>query len=200
LLARLPTWIRERLSRHKLQADAAAASLLAERVEGNLIAAAQEVEKLRLLLGEGEVTTEQIREAVVDSARFDPFQLAEAALAGETERALRILDGLRAEGTAPQLVIWALAQDVSRTADRAHQLARGRAMEEIMAGVWKKQQPAVQSALKRHGPVRWRRLLRMAARVEAISKGAERGKPWDALQRLVIAMASREAYRRFAAA
>ena len=111
-LPRLPAWIRERLGRHKLQADAAAAALLAERVEGNLLAAHQEIEKLALLLPPGPITAETVIDAVADSARFDVLQLGEAAMRGQTARALRILEGLRGEDVEPTLVLWAVNKDL----------------------------------------------------------------------------------------
>ena len=98
--------------RHKLQADAAAAALLAERVEGNLLAAHQEIEKLALLLPPGPVTAETVVDAVADSARFDVLQLGEAAMRGQTARALRILEGLRGEDVEPTLVLWAVNKDL----------------------------------------------------------------------------------------
>src|SRR5690606_34619335 len=111
-LPRLPTWIRQRLARHGLNADAEAAALLAERVEGNLLAAHQEVEKLALLRPPGPVTTEVVLEAVADSARYDVLQLGEAAMRGSTARALRILEGLRGEGIDATLVLWAVNKDL----------------------------------------------------------------------------------------
>src|SRR5690606_11817832 len=122
-LARLPGWIRERLARHGLQADPAAASLLAERVEGNLLAAHQEVEKLALLLPPGPVSADAVNDAVADSARFDVLQLGEAAMKGQASRALRILDGLEGEGVEPTLVLWALNKDLQWIA-RAQALMR----------------------------------------------------------------------------
>jgi DNA polymerase III subunit delta len=108
----LPAWIQGRLRRAGLRADAEAARLLAERVEGNLLAAHQEIEKLRLLHAEGELDAEAVRAAVADSARFDIFKLADAAVAGDLARALRILAGLQAEGFAIPQILWPLAREI----------------------------------------------------------------------------------------
>ncbi|NJO12918.1 MAG: DNA polymerase III subunit delta [Gammaproteobacteria bacterium] len=89
-----------------------AAEALAERVEGNLLAAQQEIDKLALLVGKGTVEIATLEEAVARSARYDVFKLQDAALRGDAERALRILEGLRAEGEQPTLVLWALSSSI----------------------------------------------------------------------------------------
>src|SRR5690606_38219865 len=110
--AELPAWIRSRASRYRLKLTVAAAELLAERVEGNLLAADQELAKLALTGVRGEIDEARVLEAVADSARFDVFRLTDAVLTGDGVRAFRVLDGLRAEGVAPVLVCWALAREI----------------------------------------------------------------------------------------
>ena len=127
-LPKLPAWIRERLSRHGLQAEPAAAALLAERVEGNLLAAHQEVEKLALLLPQGAVTAETVMDAVADSARYDVLQIGEAAMRGQTARALRILEGLRAEGVDATLALWAVNKDLQWILRAQYLMQTGTAM------------------------------------------------------------------------
>src|SRR5687767_4593471 len=105
--ARLPAWIGERLARQKQRAPREALELLAERVEGNLLAAHQEVQKLALLAPEGEIGLEQLREAVANVARYDAYAACEALMAGDAARYVRVIDGLRSEGEAPSLVLWA---------------------------------------------------------------------------------------------
>ena len=97
--------------------DPGAAELLAERVEGNLLAAQQEIEKLALLMPAGRVSIEAMQAAVANSARYDVFQLGEAALDGDAPRSLRILEGLRAEGVEPPLVLWAICRELRALAD-----------------------------------------------------------------------------------
>ena len=190
-LPRLPAWIRERLGRHKLQADAAAASLLAERVEGNLLAAHQEIEKLALLLPPGPITAETVVDAVADSARFDVLQLGEAAMRGQTARALRILDGLRGEDVEPTLVLWAVNKDLQWIARARNLMRRGQSAESAMNTlyVWRPRQAAMGQALSRTNGHTLRNLLLDAERVDRTIKGVEKGDPWLALERLVARLA-----------
>jgi DNA polymerase-3 subunit delta len=186
-LARLPAWIRERLGRHKLQADAGAAALLAERVEGNLLAAHQEVEKLALLLPPGRVTEETVMEAVADSARFDVLQLGEAAMRGQTARALRILEGLHGEDFEPTLVLWALNKDLQWIARAQHLMRRGQNAEGAMNAlyVWRPRQAAMKQALMRLKPAAVRAMLLDAERADRAIKGVVRSDPWIEFEALV---------------
>jgi DNA polymerase-3 subunit delta len=190
-LPRLPAWIRERLGRHKLQADPAAASLLAERVEGNLLAAHQEIEKLALLLPPGPITAETVLDAVADSARFDVLQLGEAAMRGQTARALRILEGLRGEDVEPTLILWAVNKDLQWIARARGLMRRGQSAESAMNAlyVWRPRQNAMGQALSRMNGHTLRNLLLDAERVDRTIKGVEKGDPWLALERLVARLA-----------
>lgn len=192
----LPAWVQTRMTAAGLVVSRDAARFIAERVEGNLLAAAQEVEKLRLLLGEGQVSDEQVQSAVVDSARYDPFQLADAALGGETARAVHILEGLHGEGVEPPLLVWVLAREIRALADMAIGIAQGRRKDEVTRRVWANRRGLVEKALDRHPADRWLSLLEEAGRIDAMAKGAAPGNPWDALQRLVMAMSSLGAGRR----
>jgi DNA polymerase III subunit delta len=186
-LARLPTWIRDRLARHKLVADAAAASLLAERVEGNLLAAHQEIEKLALLLPPGPLTAETILDAVADSARFDVLQLGEAAMRGQTARALRILEGLRGEGVEIVLALWGVNKDLQWLARAQYLMSKGQSADSAMNAifVWRPRQTAMRQALGRLQPGVVRRLLLDAERVDRAIKGVLRTDPWAELEALV---------------
>lgn len=190
-LPRLPAWIRERLARHKLQADAAAAALLAERVEGNLLAAHQEVEKLALLLPPGPLTADTVLEAVADSARFDVLQLGDAAMRGQTARALRILEGLHGEDVEPVLVLWALNKDLQWIARAQHLMRKGQSADAAMNAiyVWRARQTAMKQALARLKPAAVRGLLIDAERVDRTIKGVLRSDPWLELERLVAKLA-----------
>lgn len=190
-LPRLPAWIRERLGRHKLQADPAAASLLAERVEGNLLAAHQEIEKLALLLPPGPISAETVLDAVADSARFDVLQLGEAAMRGQTARALRILEGLAGEDVEPTLVLWAVNKDLQWIARARGLMRRGQSAESAMNAlyVWRPRQSAMGQALSRMNGHTLRNLLLDAERVDRTIKGVEKGDPWLALERLVARLA-----------
>jgi DNA polymerase-3 subunit delta len=190
-LPKLPGWIRERLARHKLIADTAAAALLAERVEGNLLAAHQEVEKLALLLPPGPVTTEVVLDAVADSARYDVLQLGEAAMRGATVRALRILDGLRGEGIDATLVLWAVNKDLQWIARAQYLMSRGQSADGAMNAiyVWRPRQAAMKQALSRLRPSTVRGLILDAERIDRSIKGAANFDPWVELEGLVARMA-----------
>lgn len=199
--ARLPAWIRERLARHGLQADAEAANLLADRVEGNLLAAHQEVEKLALLLAAASagappvaIAAQTVLKAVSDSARFDVLQLGEAAMRGQAARALRILEGLQAEGIEPPLVLWAINKDLQWLVRGQHLMRRGQSAEAAMAAlaVWRPRQGAMKQALARLGPARMRQLLLQAERADLSIKGVLRCDPWVEFERLVARLAGVE--------
>jgi len=188
----LPAWVERRMRLAGLEPTREAAQLLAERAEGNLLAAAQEVEKLRLLLGEGaRIDLEAVRSAVVESARFNVFELADAALLGDAPRTARMVAGLRAEGSEPPVVLWALAREIRTLASIAGEVARGTAPDQAIAqkGVWAKRRPLFATALERYGVNGWRRLLRRAQRIDRIIKGAQPGNAWDELVQLALLVA-----------
>lgn len=184
----LPSWINQRMQQRGLQPTRDAVLLLAERVEGNLLAASQEIDKLVLLNGPGPVDADAVTRAVADSARYDLFGFVDVVLAGRTARALRMLDGLRAEGTEPPVVLWGLARELRQLASIAFELGRGTAPGAAMsrAGVWSKRQPVVKSALDRHPPAVWPRLLQRAARVDRTIKGLGPGEAWHELIQLTL--------------
>ena len=108
----LPAWVRQRFQSRGMQPGKEVVDYVCQRVEGNLLAAAQEIDKLNLLVGPGKVDIDDVREAVADSSRYSVFELADSALAGDRGRVIRILQGLNAEGIEPVLVTWALARDI----------------------------------------------------------------------------------------
>lgn len=189
----LPQWIRARMQGLGLKPTPEAVELLAERVEGNLLACAQEIDKLRLLLGEGPLDAAAVTAAVVDSARFDVYGLVDAALAGEADRSLRMLSGLRGEGVEPVLVVWALARELRGLAGMAWEMARGESAGAVMARhrVWAKRQPVVGKALTRLKTEAWQALLADCARLDRVVKGLAPGNPWDELVHLCLRLAGR---------
>ena len=183
-------WIRRRAGRRGLTISAAAAQALGERVEGNLLACAQEIDKLHMLHGEAQLDLEDVLRSVADSARFDVFALVDAALAGDTARSIRVLHGLREEGVAPPLVAWALTRELRNVSRMAGDLSGGAGLDQVMARhrVWDKRRGLVSSALRRHPAAVWLDILRQAARTDRITKGGAPGNPWDALEGLALAM------------
>lgn len=182
----LPAWIAGRLKRQSQSADADTLTFLAERVEGNLLAAYQEIQKLALLFPAGQLSFEQVKDAVMDVARYDVFKLSEAMLAGDAERYARILDGLRAEGEATVLVLWALTEDIRALAkvSRAMQRSGNLAAALRDARVWGVRQKLVERAVRRFSPAIAERALRQAAHVDKVVKGLRRGDVWDELLQL----------------
>jgi DNA polymerase III subunit delta len=180
---RLPAWLRARARRLKLEADPAALELLAMRVEGNLLAAHQELSKLTLLAAGGKVTPEVVLESVADSARFDVFALGEAVLAGHTARALRILAGLRAEGTEATLALWALSKAMRDLWGSVGGAAR--------APAWQRQAAALSQGARRAARMPYGALAARAARADRILKGRLPGDAWDELALLAVEL-SRE--------
>ena len=185
----LPAWLERRLRSRGLVPDADAVALLAERVEGNLLAAAQEVEKLLLLRGPGPVDADAVREATADSARFDAFKLVDAALAGDRARSVRILEGLRQEGTEPPMIIGALTYTLRELANLAWQIEAGTPAQQVLGKVWQQRRPLFQQALRRGKTRDWQRLLARAARVDRVTKGQAPGQPWDELLNLTASLA-----------
>ncbi|HET7306860.1 MAG TPA: DNA polymerase III subunit delta [Gammaproteobacteria bacterium] len=186
----LPRWIAQRARGRGLQLDDDAARLLAERVEGNLLAAAQEVDKLVLSVGPGHVGLAAVQAAVSASARYDVFGLVDAALGGNSVRALAMLAGLKAEGVAPTLVLWALTRDIRILADAAFDAGSGKSVAQALGKVWPtKRRALVEGALRRLGRRASGRLLMRAAEADRIIKGPRHAESWSVLTALVAMLA-----------
>lgn len=186
----LPAWIMQRAPAKGMRLSQEAAALLALRVEGNLLAAAQDLEKLYLLHGAAQLDADTVAAAVADSARFDVYDLADSALSGDAPRAARILNGLRGEGVEPTLVLWALARELRALAGMAHE-CRGANVEQVLVKyhVWDKRKAVIKKALQGRSADYWRGLLRHAARVDRVIKGIATGAVWDELLQLSVGLA-----------
>lgn len=184
----LPKWIATRARERGLRLADDACQALAERVEGNLLAAAQEIDKLHLLHGGREVTLADALASSGDSTRFHVFDLTDAALGGDLPRTLKILRGLEEEGTEPIYASWALAREVRSLAAMSEELSRGSGRGEVLARhrVRDKRRALVGAALDRHRPGAWPLMLRAAMRLDRVVKGAERGTAWDELEKLAL--------------
>lgn len=187
-LPALPAWIAERLKRQGQSADADTLTFLAQRVEGNLLAAFQEIQKLALLYPAGPLSFEQVENAVMDVARFDVMKLSEAMLGGDAARFARILDGLRAEGTATVLILWAMAEDIRALAKVSRNLQQGSNMATALreARVWGVRQKMVERAVRRFTPAIAERALKQAAQIDKLVKGLRQGDVWDELLQLGV--------------
>lgn len=180
-------WVGARLASRGLGASPDAIALLADRVEGNLLAAAQEVDKLALLHGQGKIDAAQMENLVADSARYDAFKLTDAALGGEGARALRILDGLRAEGDELiALMGWVVNQlQLALRLASAHDFGAQAKAERL----WPAREQLFRKALRRAPREHWMQCLARAARIDRMAKGREGGDAWLEAQRLIAAMA-----------
>ncbi len=186
-LAQLPAWIGQRLASRGLEATPEAIEVLIERIEGNLLAAAQEIDKLALLAGGRRLDAATLADLVADSARFDVFKLSDAMLGGDAARALRILAGLRAEGAqVPALLGWLLnqLQLMARLAAAANPAQALRAERSVMG-----REDFFQRALRRAPRRHWERCLAQAGKVDRLGKGRGDGDAWIELERLLVAVA-----------
>lgn len=192
-LEQLPAWIGERLARHGLKAERDTLAWLAARVEGNLLAAHQEIEKLALLLPPGSLDMETARAAVVDVARYDVGDLSEAFLKADAARFCRILDGLKAEGEGLPLVLAVVGNEIRTLYRLAAGLGRGRRLADLMqeARVWESRQGLVERALKRAGPERLAWAMTALARLDRAAKGLLKEDAWDELKQLGLALMHR---------
>ena len=196
----LPGWIAARMRAVDLEPDRDAIALLVDRVEGNLLAASQEIQKLRLVLGAGPVSSDAIAAAVANSSRFDVYKLADAALAGNAARAVAMLGNLRSEGVEPVLVAWALMREVRILARLRESAGADRnpsaGMQKL--GVWRNRQGLMKAALDRLSLAATYRLLKLLGRADASAKGQAPGDPWQMLATAIVELAGGSAGRRVA--
>lgn len=186
----LPRWLQQRVRNAGMSIDDDALRLLCERLEGNLLAAVQEVEKLKLLAADSKITMQTVTEAVSDNARYNLFDMADNALKGNASVSLRMLYGLRAEGTEPPVVLWALVREIRTLYEAQLDCDSGQSAQQALSSrrVWQNRMPLMQAALTRHNTHSLSLLLEQAARADGSIKGFADGKPWDNLSRLVITL------------
>ncbi|HSD40926.1 MAG TPA: DNA polymerase III subunit delta [Burkholderiales bacterium] len=188
----LPLWIGARLARQKQRASEDALAFVADCVEGNLLAAHQEIQKLGLLYPPGDLAFEQVRDAVLDVARFEVSQLSEAMLSGDRARLARVLDGLAGEGEAPPRVLWVMSDDVRAVTRVQRGLAEGRSPADLCreSRVWgEARQRLVTAAARRMAREALDAALAHAAAVDRTIKGLAKGDPWDELLQLGLRFA-----------
>ncbi|MFB3091488.1 MAG: DNA polymerase III subunit delta, partial [Gammaproteobacteria bacterium] len=187
---RLPDWIRQRVQKYNKHITVDAAQLIADRVEGNLLAASQEIDKLCLQIDHNEITADDVIAAVIDSARYDVFELTECAYANKTKRLLRILNGLKSEGMEPMAIYGALIWDYRRLCTIAYHFDNGSTLEKLFDEyrIWdNKRKQAIKSILNRHNVKKLYELLRQANSLDRKIKSAEKHTAWDAMLTLLLA-------------
>lgn len=192
--AQLPSWIGQRLAAQGQNADEATLNMISDRVEGNLLAAQQEIRKLELLLPPGRLDDEQVRAAVLSVARYDAGDLAQAVVLGDMGRALRTLRGLQAEGEPEPLVLWTLADAIRSLHRLASAIREGTNPAAAMrqARIFPPRDRAYEQALRRVGVdrliERCTQALRAAALTDRIIKGVDGGDAWRAMASIVLTM------------
>ena len=190
-LAELPAWIAARLNRQRQKATPDGLRFIAERVEGNLLAAHQEILKLGLLYPEGELSLHQIQDAVLNVARYDLDGLREALLLGDVARLTRTLDGLRQEGEAPPLVLWAMTEEVRALAQAKQAQQQGLPVDMLLKElrIWGERQAPFRKAVTRINAEQARKALSEAASIDRLIKGIGSGDVWESFLRLGLLLA-----------
>ncbi len=192
-LSQLPVWVAARLRRQQQSAQSEALQFIAEHVEGNLLAAHQEIQKLGLLYPAGELSLEQVREAVLNVARYDIEDFREAFLQGDVARCTRLLDALKAEGAPLPLLMWTCSSDVRLLAQASAARERGMSADEALkaARVFGARQAPYRNALERVPASVFRVGLQHAARIDRMVKGLVQGDVWDEVLQLAIRLSGR---------
>jgi len=185
-LARLPQWLQSRATELGLTLDQDAQQFIVDHTEGNMLAAQQELEKLKLLAPQGSVDLATVQASTGESARYDIYQLGDAALAGDVPRALRILAGLRAEGMEHPLVLWSLAQQV-------HAAWGTTQNQGYNARSWQRPSPALETARRRAPRLPYARLAARLSRADRMLKGQLSGDGWSEMALLIVELAGRRA-------
>lgn len=193
----MPQWLGARFRRAGLNAAPEAINALIERVEGNLLAAVQEIERLRLLSDNNRITIDDILHGVADSSRYDVFTLLDAALNQEHQRTLRIVRGLQMEGTELRSVVPLLARELRNLANMSARMNDGATMDAaLQAGrVWQKRKAIVSRCLKSHHLNELLALQSEVSRIDRIVKGAVKGDGWAALTDVMLQLAGKRVIR-----
>ena len=193
--AQLPNWIGQRLAAQGQSADRQSIDFIADRVEGNLLAAHQEIQKLALLHEPGKLTYEQVHDAVLNVARYDVFKLSEAMLLGDPARLVRMLEGLKGEGEALPLVLWAVSEEIRTLLKLKSGMAQGRPLGALLKEyrIWGPKERMMDPALRRISLATLASAMKDAAQVDKMIKGlrakAYSGDAWDAMLQLGLKVA-----------
>lgn len=193
----LPRWIKQRLLQSDINANQEAAEILAERVEGNLLAAVQEIEKLKLLATDGNVDAIKMSSVVADSARYNIFEFVDKILIGDAQSAARSLRGLHSEGTDAIPLLWAITRELRILVKASEQVSHGEQRDWALknAGVWEKRMPLFRKALQRSSAAHLRMLLYQAGAIDRGIKGMRKADVWDEITTLVLSFAGSQTLR-----
>lgn len=178
----LPGWLMQRMQAKGLECDTAGVRFLADRLEGNLLAAAQEIDRLALLFGQGQISLHNLKSAVADNARFNAFRLVELVLSGDTGAAIRCARALAVESTSPVPVVWALAREFGVL--EQFKLHGAGVFKELR--IWESRQQPIRAAAKRLDAGATARGLSRLAELDCIAKGQRPGDFWQELERFIL--------------
>ena len=187
---KLSIWLKQRFKAHDMDADNEVLAYISQHVEGNLLAADQEIEKLFLLLGPGKITYADVAEAVTSQSRYSVFELVDMLLTGNMKRVIKIVSGLKAEGVVPVVINWALTKDIRLLT----QAAQNQSSAELLlkrSGVWQTRMGLFKACLSRHSHRSLQMMLKRCAYIDAVSKGVVDANVWDEIETLCVRLAGK---------
>lgn len=190
----MTAWVNQKLYANQLRASRSAVGLIVQRVEGNMLAAEQEIQKLALLFPDSEIGESEVIASVANSSRYSVFDLTNAALDGNAVRVARVLQALRGEGVAEVLVHWSLAQDIKLISNVAQLQLAGSAADVAInsARVPRNKISLIKKALNRHTERHWLQMTEQVARLDRMIKGRETGEVWNELLNLALFVAGQK--------
>ncbi len=188
-------WLQQRAAQRGLQIELEGIKLLASKIEGNLLAAAQEIEKLYVLYGARLISAETITDVVADSSRYDVFKLVDAILSGRTKRILKIVQGLREEGIAAPVVLWGLTREARLLLSIQTQLQQRIPKEQVFKNhqLWDKRKVLINDALSKLTRKQLFDVLVLSAKADQQIKGQQQGDPWETLLHICLLFAGSNA-------
>ena len=187
-------WLQQRMQQRGLSTEPEGIKILASKIEGNLLAAAQEIEKLYVLYGSGNLGPKQILDAVADSSRYDVFKLVDAILASEVNRIIKILFGLQDEGIAAPVVLWALTREARTLIKIRLAIDQGQHKDLVFKNhqIWEQRKRSVENALNRLSDTVLNNILVLSAKADRQIKGQKPGDSWETLLEICLKFAGVE--------
>ncbi|MBS0358597.1 MAG: DNA polymerase III subunit delta [Proteobacteria bacterium] len=184
----LPIWLKQRFQKVGLQLEPAALKLFSDQVEGNLLAADQEIEKLRLIYGPGKLNEQQILEATTNHNRYDIFNLVDAVFSGDNARIIRLLKNLKALSEEPTILLWALTRELRVLAQITWAVSSGSHLEAQLQThkIWENRKSLYRKVLQSKKTQHWYTLIHQAKQIDEMIKGIQRGHVWDELMQLCL--------------
>ncbi len=188
--SQLTAWIKERMAQAGLSTDSEGLNSIADFTEGNLLASAQEIEKIKLIHNSGKVSAQDIEKILGDSSRFDIYQLVDTALSGNPQKAIRILEHLEEDGTEAVLILWAITREIRTLINIHYGLSENKSMDQLYKqyAVWTKKQSIVSTALKKLSLPLLVKLLKNAEKTDRMIKGLEAGNVFDSLTDMIMSL------------